>query len=147
MLRLAATSPGKANEPRKRKRKSAHGFAGIRGGQGRGRDKFQGCMPGKVKMTDLFDTPEEAAAALRQLEQQKREVKPKLPDFSTTQLQRAHAGGRCMALGMLAHASPLPVMPSLMPCVGIGRSMWPLPVGGNPNSHRCEVVVAQLLPA
>ena len=50
-------------------------------------------------------------------------------------------------LGMLAHASPLPVMPSLMPRVGIGRSMWPLPIGSNPNSHGCEVAVAQLLPA
>ena len=147
MLRLAATSPSKVNERHKRRRTSSHGFPGIRGGQGRGRDKYQGCLPGKVKTTGLFDTPEEAAAALRQLEQEQREAKPKLPDYSTTQLQPAHAGGRCMALGMIAQVSPLPVMPSLMPCVGIGRSMWPLPVGSNPNSHRCEVVVAQLLPA
>ena len=147
MLRLAATSPGKVNEPRKRRRKSEHGFPGVRGGQGRSRKQYQGCLPGKVKTTDLFDTPEEAAAALRQLEQEQLEAKPKLPDFSTTQLQTAHAGGRCLALGMLAHTSPLPVMPSLMPRVGIGRSMWPLPIGSNPNSHGCEVAVAQLLPA
>ena len=143
---LAATSPSKANEPRTRKRKSAHGFPGVRGGQGRKRDKYQGCLPGKEKTTDLFDTPEEAAAALRQLEQEKREAKAKLPDFSGTQLQPA-AGGRRMPVG---YVSPLPTllrMPQQMPRVSIGRSMWPLPVGSNPNSHGCEVVVAQALPA
>ena len=38
MLLLSATSPSKANEPRKRRRKSAHGFPGVRSGQGRGRE-------------------------------------------------------------------------------------------------------------
>ena len=149
MLLLSATSPSKANEPRKRRRKSAHGFPGVRSGQGRGRDKFQGCLPGKEKTTDLFDTPEEAAAALRQLEQQQREAKAKLPDFAFTQVQPAAAGGRRIPVG---YVSPLPTlqlarMPLPMPRVSIGRSMWPLPVGSNPNSHGCEVVVAQLLPA
>ena len=74
-MMLAATSPGKVNEPRKRRRKSSHGFPGVRGGQGRSRNQYQGCMPGKEKCTELFDTPEEAAAALRQLEQDKCEAK------------------------------------------------------------------------
>ena len=63
MLLLAATSPSKANEPRQRQRKSSHGFPGVRGGPGRGRDKYQGCLAGKEKTTDLFDTPEEAEQA------------------------------------------------------------------------------------
>ena len=146
MLRLQATSPAKANEPRMRKRKSLHGFPGVRGGQGRGRDKYQACLPGKVKTGDLFDTPEEAAADYLRLEQEKREAKPKLPDFSRTQPQPA-AGGRCLPVG---YVSPLPILPRMplpMPRVGIGRSMWPLPVGSNPNSYGCEVVVAQPLRA
>ena len=102
---LAATSPGKVNEPRKRRRKSSHGFPGVRGGQGRGRNQYQGCLPGKEKCTDLFDTPEEAAAALRQLEQEKCEAKLKLPDYSRTQLQPAN--GRRMAVDA-AYISPLP---------------------------------------
>ena len=143
---LTARSPGKLNEPRKRKRKSSHGFPGVRGGQGRGRDKYQACLPGKEKLGDLFDTPEEAAADFLRLEQEKRETKPKLPDFSRTQPQPA-AGGRRLPTGYL---SPLPTLPQWqppMPRVGIGRSMWPLPVGSNPNSYGCEVVVAQPLRA
>ena len=148
-MMLAAKSPGKVNEPRKRRRKSSHGFPGVRGGQGRGRDQYHGCLPGKEKCTDLFNTPEEAAAALRQLEQEKCEAKLKLPDYSRTQLQPAN--GRRMAVDA-AYISPLPILPRMgmplpMPRVSIGRSMWPLPMGGNPNSYGCEVVVAQLLPA
>ena len=75
---LATQSPATLNEPRKRRRKSAHGFPGVRDGQGRGRDQFQGCLPYKEKTTDLYDTPEKAAAALRQLEQEKREAEQKL---------------------------------------------------------------------
>ena len=147
MLRLAATSPAKANEPRKRRRKSSHGFPGVRGGQGRGRDQYQGCLPGKEKCTDLFDTPEEAAAALRQLEQEKCEAKLKLPDYSLVQQQQPTAGGSHFPVGYMSPLPILPRMPLPMPRVSIGRSMWPLPVGSNPNSHGCEVVVAQLLPA
>ena len=143
MLRLSATSPAKVNE-RKRKRKSSHGFPGVRGGQGRGRDKYQACLPGKEKMGGLFDTPEEAAADYSRLEQEKREAKSKLPDFSRTQLQPA--GGR-RAAADAAYISPLPTLPRMgmplpMPRVSIGRSMWPLPVGGNPNAYGCAVVVA-----
>ena len=95
-------------------------------------------------MGDLFDTPEEAAADYLRLEQENRKAKPQLPDYSlgTVQLQPAHrpaAGGDGAALAS--------IMPSCSGCriVGIGRSMWPLPVGGNPNSYGCEVVVAQLV--
>ena len=103
-------------------------------------------MPGKEKTTDLFDTPEEAARALRRLEQQKREAKARLPDFSRTQVLPA-AGSRRLPISYLSPLPTLPRMPPPMPCVSIGRSMWPLPVGSNPNSHGCEVVVAQALPA
>ena len=143
---LATTSPSKLNEPRTRKRKSTHGFPGVRAGQGRSRDKFQACLPGKEKTGDLFDTPEEAAADLLRLEKEKRESTQMVPDYSRTQLQPA-AVGRHLPVG---YVSPLPTlarMPLPMPQVGIGRSMWPLPVGSNPNSHGCEVVVAQPLPA
>ena len=142
MLRLAATSPAKVNEPRTRKRKSSHGFPGVRGGQGRCRTQYQACLPGKEKMGDLFDTPEEAAADYLRLEQEKRKAMPLLPDYSVGTMQPAHrqaAGGDGAEL--------VSIMPSGCRIVGIGRSMWPLPVGGNPNSYGCEVVVAQLLGA
>ena len=87
MLRLAATSPGKANEPRKHQRKSSHGFRGVRGGRGRSRDKFQGCLPGKEKTTELCNTPEEASAALRLLKQKRLNTpQPALPDFQQLSL-------------------------------------------------------------
>ena len=138
---LAAQSPATTNEPRKRRRKSAHGFPGVRAGQGRGRDQYQGCLPYKEKTTDLFDTPEEAAAALRLLEQETREAEQKVPDYSWG-LQPQPAAASSFAFG----TSDVCCWQQ-MPRVGIGRSMWPLPVGSNPNSHGCEVVVAQLLPA
>ena len=44
-----------------------HGFKGVRGGQGRKKDKFQGTTPKKRHRTGHFDTPHEAAAALAEL--------------------------------------------------------------------------------
>ena len=138
---LATQSPATLNEPRKRRRKSSHGFPGVRGGQGRGRDQFQGCLPYKEKVTDLCDTPEEAYAALQILEKEKREAEQKVPDYGWG-LQPLPAAASSFAFDVSDACSW-----QQMPRVGIGRSMWPLPVGSNPNSHGCEVVVAQLLRA
>ena len=138
---LATQSPATLNEPRKRRRKSSHGFPGVRGGQGRGRDQFQGCLPYKEKVTDLCDTPEEAYAALQILEKEKREAEQKVPDYGWG-LQPLPAAASSFAFGTSDACCW-----QQMPLVGIGRSMWPLPVGSNPNSHGCEVVVAQLLRA
>ena len=46
-----------------------HGFIGVRGGQGRGKNKFQGTTPKKTNRTKLFNTPREAAVALAELRQ------------------------------------------------------------------------------
>ena len=93
---LATQSPATLNEPRKRRRKSSHGFPGVRGGQGRGRDQFQGCLPYKEKVTDLCDTPEEAYAALQILEKEKREAEQKVPDYGWQ--GAAAAASRCQLL-------------------------------------------------
>ena len=139
-MRLATRPLAEHNSPRKRRRKSTHGYPGVRGGQGRGRNKFQGCLPGKVGTTDLFDKPEEAAAALELLKQEKRAAEQKVPVGELTRLLQP-------ALSALPTLPALAAPWQIMPCVRIGRAMWPLPVGSNPNAHGCEVVVAQPLRA
>ena len=44
-----------------------NGYAGVRGKQGRKKDKFQGTTPRKKHRTGLFDSPLEAAIGLAQL--------------------------------------------------------------------------------
>ena len=44
-----------------------NGYKGVRGGQGRKKDKFQGATPRKQHHTGLFCTAQEAAIALAQL--------------------------------------------------------------------------------
>ena len=46
-----------------------NGYLGIRGKQGRGKNKFQGVTPKKKHRTDHFDTPLEAAIAFAQLKE------------------------------------------------------------------------------
>ena len=138
-MRLATLPLAAHNSPRKRRRKSTHGIPGVRAGQGRGHNKFQGCLPNKVGTTGLFDTPEEANAALELLKMEKRAAEQKLPVGELTRLLQP------------AQLPALPTLPAapwqIMPCVSIGRAMWPLPVGSNPNAHGCEVVVARPLRA
>ena len=43
-----------------------NGYRGVRGGQGRGKNKYQGTAMKKKLRTELFDTPLEAAVALAQ---------------------------------------------------------------------------------
>ena len=143
---LAVRSPSKQNaeaaQPQ-RKRRSAHGFPGVRGGQGPKRDQYQGCLPYKEQCTELCDTPQEAAAALRLLKQKRLNTsQPALPDFQQFSLpQQPSAGDSWPEMDKLREDF-VPATSSL-PTVAIGRSMWPLPVGSNPNTHGCEVVVAQ----
>ena len=44
-----------------------NGYAGVRGKQGKKKDKYQGCTPRKKHRTDHYDTPLEAAIAFAQL--------------------------------------------------------------------------------
>ena len=46
-----------------------NGYTRVRGGQVPNQDKWQGYIKGKKKTTSLYDTAEEAAVALAQLEQ------------------------------------------------------------------------------
>ena len=46
-----------------------NGYERVRYGQGTNHDKWQGYIKGKKKTTGLYDTAEEAAVALAQLEQ------------------------------------------------------------------------------
>ena len=46
-----------------------NGYAGVRGKQGRKKDKFQGVTPKKQHRTALYNTPFEAAVAFAQLKE------------------------------------------------------------------------------
>ena len=46
-----------------------NGYLGVRGGQGRGKDKFQGTTPQKRHRTKHYDTPLEAAIAFAQMKE------------------------------------------------------------------------------
>ena len=46
-----------------------NGYLGVRGKQGRGKDKFQGVTPKKQHRTGLFDSPLQAAIAFAQLKE------------------------------------------------------------------------------
>jgi hypothetical protein len=46
-----------------------HGYLGVRGGQGRKKDKYQGTTPQKRHRTGHFDTPLEAAIAFAQMKE------------------------------------------------------------------------------
>ena len=46
-----------------------NGYLGVRGKQGRGKDKFQGVTPRKQHRTGLFDSPLQAAVAFAQLKE------------------------------------------------------------------------------
>jgi hypothetical protein len=46
-----------------------HGYLGVRGGQGRKKDKFQGTTPKKTHRTGHHDTALEAAIAFAQMEE------------------------------------------------------------------------------
>ena len=46
-----------------------NGYLGVRGKQGRAKDKYQGVTPKKKHRTQLFDTPLEAAIAFAQLKE------------------------------------------------------------------------------
>ena len=47
-----------------------HEYKGVRGKQGRARDRFQGYTPKKTHFTELFNTSQEAAVALATLKQE-----------------------------------------------------------------------------
>ena len=51
------------------RRGGKHGYQGVRGGQGRAKNKYQGITPRKTHRTALFDTPRAAAVAFAQMTQ------------------------------------------------------------------------------
>ena len=91
-----------------------NGYAGVRGKQGRKKDKFQGVTPKKQHRTRLCDTPLEAAIAFAQLkedlelgtlEQRPRKIKASEECMPTS--KKFEAG---TYLGHLLHP-PQPVVP------------------------------------
>ena len=48
-----------------------NGYRGVRGKQGRAKNKFQGMTPKKTHFTKFYDTAQEAAIALAQLQEDK----------------------------------------------------------------------------
>ena len=84
-------------------------YLGVRGGQGRKKNKFQGVTPKKKHRTGLFDTPKEAALAFAQLKEDMEldmlELVQKNPAAKKTEVG--------MYLGQLFHqALPAAVVPA-----------------------------------
>ena len=93
-----------------------NGYLGVRGKQGRGKDKFQGVTPRKQHRTGLFDSPLQAAIAFAQLKedldigmlaQRSRKTRP---SPATSAASRKHEVGTY--LGHL-RPPPLPVIPTV----------------------------------
>ena len=88
-----------------------NGYLGVRGKQGRKRDKFQGITPKKQHRTQLCDTPLEAAIAFAQLNEdleldmlEPRTKKGKASEESTATSKKFEAG---TYLGLLPRACPV----------------------------------------
>jgi hypothetical protein len=85
-----------------------NGYVGVRGGQGRKKDKFQGVTPKKVHRTKHYDTALEAAIAFAQLREDldlgihaERSTKKAQPRASTDTSKKAETGvylGRLLQL-------------------------------------------------
>lgn len=90
-----------------------NGYLGVRGKQGRGKDKFQGVTPRKQHRTGLFDSPLQAAVAFAQLKEDldlgmlAQRSRKKRPSPATSAASRKHEVGTY--LGHL-RPPPLPVV-------------------------------------
>ena len=97
-----------------------HRYHGVRGKQGRKRDKFQGHTPKKQHRTKLFDTPLEAAIAFAQLKEDL-ELGMLQPRSRKQQQQQPAtlAASRKLEVGTyLGHLPrPVPVVPWHVPTV------------------------------
>ncbi len=92
-------------------------YLGVRGKQGRGKDKFQGVTPRKQHRTGLFDSPLEAAIAFAQLKEDLElgmlasRSRKKRPSPATSAASRNHDVGTY--LGHLRR----PLLPPVVPTV------------------------------
>ena len=133
-----------------------HGYSGVRGGQGKRRDRFQGYAmvnSKKVTVPGLFGSAHEAAVALAQWKQQREldlveepaEKKPRKSRNSKAVAQPSNSGGvlRCsmgqrMPLQLLGACTPARAMgqPAVTPVTasavllpaGIPASVYGVPV-------------------
>ena len=64
-----AAAPFEDVEGLRLKRGGKHGYHGVRGGQGRAKNKYQGVTPRKTHRTALYDSPRAAAIAFAQMQQ------------------------------------------------------------------------------
>ena len=89
-----------------------NGYLGVRGKQGRSKDKFQGVTPKKKHRTELFDTPLEAAIAFAQLKEDLElgTLEPRTKKNRPRRSAAAHPSGRpaltsatsCLVRGLLS---------------------------------------------
>ena len=91
-----------------------NGYVGVRGKQGRKKDKFQGVTPRKQHRTAHFATSQEAALALAQLKEDlelgmlqasSSHKKPASLDAAATAISRSHARPRAVAHGQLGRSA------------------------------------------
>ena len=93
-----------------------NGYLGVRGKQGRGKDKFQGVTPKKQHRTALFDSPLEAAIAFAQLKEDLELGMLKQPRLKKPLTPATFVASRKAEVGTyLGHLRPLP--PSVVPTV------------------------------
>ena len=112
-----------------------NGYAGVRGKQGKKKDKYQGCTPHKKHRTDHYDTPLEAAIAFAQLREdldlgmldEPRSKKAKSPKTNATYKKKV--------VGVyLGHLLQLPRPPSSNGTSGGAR------IAGHRNHRRQQLV-------
>ena len=81
-------------------------YLGVRGGQGRKKNKFQGVKPKKKHRTGLFDTPVEAALAFAQLKEDLELDMLELEQKSPAEPDANAAAKKSLYLGQLFHQAP-----------------------------------------
>ena len=94
-----------------------NGYAGVRGKQGRKKDKFQGTTPRKKHRTGLFDSPLEAAIGLAQLREDLELGMLELVALERTPKKAKPAASKKAEVGVyLGHLlqPPRPVVPTVV---------------------------------
>ena len=93
-----------------------NGYAGVRGKQGRKKNKFQGTTPKKKHRTGLFDSPLEASIALAQLREDLELGMVKEPAPKKAKLAASNAASKKAEVGVYLGRllqPPRPVVPTV----------------------------------
>ena len=120
-----------------------NGYLGVRGKQGRNKDKFQGCSPNKKHRTRHCDTPLEAAIAFAQMKEdlelgmlEQRAAKTPATPATTAAAKKPEVG---TYLGYLLRPPPPAVVPRVA-CALLNRQQ-----AGDAVARGVPVAYAELI--